>query len=97
MFTFEMTVKMVAYGVLMHSHAYLRDAWCQLDFVVVAIAWLPLLAPATFDQVGAVRAARALRPLRALRLVPGMPVLVGSIVQASRRSWKEPQFVAVSR
>ena len=34
-FTFELTMKIIAYGFVMHKHSYLRDAWCQLDFVVV--------------------------------------------------------------
>jgi hypothetical protein len=30
----------IAYGFAFHRHAYLRDAWCQLDFVVVTLAWV---------------------------------------------------------
>ena len=81
-FTFEMITKMVAYGIALHKHSYLRDAWCQLDFVVVSFAWLPVLFPATFGNMSAIRSVRAVRPLRALRRVPGMPVLVSSILQS---------------
>ena len=35
-FTFELTMKIIAYGFIGHKHSYLRDAWCQLDFVVVS-------------------------------------------------------------
>ena len=35
----------VAYGFAMHQGAYLLDPWCQLDFVVVCLAWLPILFP----------------------------------------------------
>ena len=80
-FTFELVMKIVAYGFVMHKHSYLRDAWCQLDFVVVSLAWLPILFP-QFGNLSAVRSVRALRPLRALKRVPGMPVLVGSILQS---------------
>ena len=38
-FTFELLTKVLAYGFLWHREAYLRDAWCQLDFVVVTLAW----------------------------------------------------------
>ena len=42
-YTLEMGAKMLAYGLLYHRDSYLRDAWCQLDFVVVSLAWcLPL-------------------------------------------------------
>ena len=81
-FTFELTMKIIAYGFVCHKHSYLRDAWCQLDFVVVSLAWLPILFPAVFGNMSAIRSVRALRPLRALKRVPGMPVLVGSILQS---------------
>ena len=80
-FTFEMLTKMVAYGIVMHKHSYLRDAWCQLDFVVVTLAWLPILFP-QYGNLSAIRSVRAVRPLRALKRVPGMPVLVSSILKA---------------
>ena len=38
-FTVELLTKVLAYGFLWHPEAYLRDAWCQLDFVVVTLAW----------------------------------------------------------
>ena len=78
-FTFELMVKIVAYGFLLHPGAYLRDAWCQLDFVVVSLAWLPILFP-SMGNYSVIRSVRALRPLRALKRVPGMPVLVASIM-----------------
>ena len=80
-FTFELCTKVVAYGFAFHKHSYIRDAWCQLDFVVVSLAWLPILFP-QFGNMSAIRSVRALRPLRALKRVPGMPVLVGSILQS---------------
>jgi hypothetical protein len=38
-FTVEMCLKMLAYGIIGHRHAYLRDPWCCLDFMVVTTAW----------------------------------------------------------
>mgnify|MGYP006140983219 CR=1 FL=1 len=74
-FTLEMTTKICAYGFICHREAYLHDAWCQLDFVVVTLAWLPILFP-QMGNYSVLRAFRALRPLRALKRVPGMPMLV---------------------
>ena len=74
-FTFELAVKVVAYGVVTHPGAYLRDSWCQLDSVVVTLAWMPILLP-SLGNYSALRALRALRPLRALKRVPGMPLLI---------------------
>ena len=71
---------MLSYGLLGPS-GYLRDAWCQLDFIVVSLAWLPILLP-SMGNMSAIRGVRALRPLRALKRVPGMPVLVTSILKS---------------
>lgn len=83
-FTSEMLLKVVAYGFVMHEGAYLHDSWCQLDFLVVSLAWLPIIVPGA-GQFSAIRSLRALRPLRALNRVPGMPVLVGAIIDAFPR------------
>ena len=83
-FTCELVVKVIAYGLFFHPDAYLRDGWCRLDFVVVSLAWLPLLVPG-FGNFSAIRALRSLRPLRALKRVPGMPALVQSILGALPR------------
>ena len=77
-FTFELLSKVVAYGFAMHSDSYLRDAWCQLDFTVVTLAWIPILFP-SFGNYSVIRSVRALRPLRALARA-GMPVLVSSVL-----------------
>jgi hypothetical protein len=74
-FTSELLAKVLAYGLITHSGSYLRDPWCQLDFAVVTLAWLPILIP-TLGHYSTLRALRVLRPLRALKRVPGMPLLV---------------------
>ena len=77
----EMVAKIVAYGFVGHTHAYLRDSWCCLDFIVVVMAWVPTIIPGAGNFTG-LRAVRALRPLRTLQYVPGMPVLVSTMLQA---------------
>jgi len=81
-FTFELVSKIFAYGFLFQEGTYLRDAWCQLDFIVVSLAWLPILFPETFGNTSAIRSVRALRPLRALKRVPGMPQMISAIMAA---------------
>ena len=84
--------QVLAYGFVLNQHAYLRDAWCQLDFVVVMLAWIPILIP-SFGNYSVVRSVRALRPLRALKRVPGMPALISALCvswspePATRISW----------
>merc|ERR1740117_1026389 len=79
-FTFELLTKVLAYGFIRNREAYLRDAWCQLDFVVVTLAWAPIFFPNMGSGASVIRAVRALRPLRALKRMPGMPKLVGSML-----------------
>ena len=74
-FTVELLLKVLARGFLLDRRAYMRDPWCQLDFVVVTLAWLPIIFP-SMGNYSALRAFRALRPLRALKRLPGMPMLV---------------------
>ena len=82
-FTVEMFSKIIAYGFVWcgNDTAYLTDAWCKLDITVVTLAWIPILFP-SFGNYSVIRSVRALRPLRALKRVPGMPVLVSSIMAA---------------
>ena len=83
-FTIEMAVKIFAYGFVAHRGTYLRDPWCMLDFVVVTLAWAPVLFP-SFGNYSVIRCVRALRPLRALKRMPGMPKLVNSILSVLPR------------
>lgn len=76
-FTAELSIKVVAYGLVGHSHAYLNDPWCQLDAIVVTLAWLPILIP-TMGNYSMIRSLRGLRTLRTLKFMPGMPMLSAS-------------------
>ena len=58
-----------------------QKAWCQLDFTVVTLAWLPILTPLNVANASVIRAVRALRPLRALKTMPEMRMLVASILE----------------
>lgn len=80
-FSAELIVKVIAFGLFSDAHAYLRDPWCQLDVFVVIVAWLPHIFT-TMGNYTAIRTLRALRPLRTLRHVPGMPALIDCIFSA---------------
>ncbi|ESO08974.1 hypothetical protein HELRODRAFT_109965 [Helobdella robusta] len=81
-FVFEMIVKMAAYGL----KKYFTDAWCWLDFIIVAISLVGWFAEgAGAGNMGAFRALRTLRALRPLRAVSrweGMKVVVNALIQA---------------
>ncbi|XP_069472404.1 sodium channel protein type 2 subunit alpha-like isoform X7 [Ambystoma mexicanum] len=81
-FILEMLLKWVAYG----FQKYFTNAWCWLDFLIVDISIISLLAVAFgYDQLAAIksmRTLRALRPLRALSRFEGMRVVVNALVGA---------------
>ena len=81
LFTAEMTLKVIAEGLLGHRNAYLWSTWNWLDFLVVVVGWLTLTG-ATTGGMSALRSVRVLRPLRTITRVRGMKVLVSSIISA---------------
>jgi len=44
-FTFELCTKVLAFGFLFHPDSYLRDAWFQLDIIVVTQARIQIVIP----------------------------------------------------
>ncbi|NXW55229.1 CAC1S protein, partial [Eurystomus gularis] len=93
-FAIEAMLKIIAYGFLFHTDAYLRNGWNMLDFSIVSLGLITM----TLEQVNAkqggtsggkggfdVKALRAFRVLRPLRLVSGVPslqVVLNSIIKA---------------
>uniref|UniRef100_A0A8C2SZE0 Voltage-dependent L-type calcium channel subunit alpha n=1 Tax=Coturnix japonica TaxID=93934 RepID=A0A8C2SZE0_COTJA len=93
-FAIEAMLKIIAYGFLFHTDAYLRNGWNVLDFSIVSLG----LVTMTLEQINAkeggslggkggfdVKALRAFRVLRPLRLVSGVPslqVVLNSIIKA---------------
>uniref|UniRef100_A0A674ISU2 Voltage-dependent L-type calcium channel subunit alpha n=1 Tax=Terrapene triunguis TaxID=2587831 RepID=A0A674ISU2_9SAUR len=89
-------LKVIAYGLLFHPNAYLRNGWNLLDFIIVVVGlFSAILEQATkadgvnsiggkgagFD-VKALRAFRVLRPLRLVSGVPSLQVVLNSIIKA---------------
>nr|QQY02492.1 voltage-dependent L-type calcium channel subunit alpha-1C [Cryptocotyle lingua] len=85
-FTVECALKIVAFGFVMHSGAYLRNGWNILDFTIVVLGLLQPLIQEMFEESGVdVKALRAFRVLRPLRLVSGLPslqVVLNAIMRA---------------
>ncbi|XP_037095012.1 sodium channel protein type 2 subunit alpha-like [Syngnathus acus] len=81
-FILEMLLKWVAYGYA----KYFTNAWCWLDFLIVAVSLVSLVANTMgFAELGAIkslRTLRALRPLRALSRFEGMRVVVNALLGA---------------
>uniref|UniRef100_A0A8C6PZI2 Sodium channel protein n=1 Tax=Nothobranchius furzeri TaxID=105023 RepID=A0A8C6PZI2_NOTFU len=81
-FVIEMLLKWVAYG----FKTYFTNAWCWLDFFIVDISLISLVASwmgySDLGPVKSLRTLRALRPLRALSRFEGMRVVVNALVGA---------------
>nr|XP_033800128.1 sodium channel protein type 2 subunit alpha-like isoform X1 [Geotrypetes seraphini]XP_033800129.1 sodium channel protein type 2 subunit alpha-like isoform X1 [Geotrypetes seraphini]XP_033800130.1 sodium channel protein type 2 subunit alpha-like isoform X1 [Geotrypetes seraphini] len=81
-FILEMLLKWVAYGFA----KYFTNAWCWLDFLIVDVSLISLIANALgYSELGAIkslRTLRALRPLRALSRFEGMRVVVNALIGA---------------
>ena len=83
-FIAEMVMKVVAYGFISTGEsAYLKDPWNVLDFNIVLISILGLLADVipAFGRLKALRILRVLRPLRLLQRDPGMKIIIGSLIK----------------
>ncbi|KPP75756.1 voltage-dependent L-type calcium channel subunit alpha-1C-like, partial [Scleropages formosus] len=95
-FTVEAFLKVIAYGLLFHPNAYLRNGWNLLDFIIVVVGlfsaileqatkWegaTPIGGKAAGFDVKALRAFRVLRPLRLVSGVPSLQVVLNSIIKA---------------
>uniref|UniRef100_A0A8D0HRC8 Sodium channel protein n=1 Tax=Sphenodon punctatus TaxID=8508 RepID=A0A8D0HRC8_SPHPU len=81
-FVLEMLLKWMAYG----FHRYFTNAWCWLDFLIVDVSLVSLIAnllgQADLGPMKSLRTLRALRPLRALSRFEGMRVVVNALVGA---------------
>lgn len=80
LFTVEMVVKIVARGLILHKHAYLRDGWNWIDFLVVVAS---LISPFTSgSSIQVLRTVRVLRPLRTMTRIKGMRPLINTILRS---------------
>ncbi|XP_058266083.1 sodium channel, voltage gated, type VIII, alpha subunit a isoform X3 [Hemibagrus wyckioides] len=81
-FILEMLLKWVAYGFV----KYFTNAWCWLDFFIVDVSIVSLIANtlgySDLGPIKSLRTLRALRPLRALSRFEGMRVVVNALVGA---------------
>ncbi|XP_041417801.1 voltage-dependent L-type calcium channel subunit alpha-1D isoform X2 [Xenopus laevis] len=97
-FTIETFLKIVAYGLVMHPNAYVRNGWNLLDFVIVIVGLFSVVLEQLTTKeeeednhstgksggfdVKALRAFRVLRPLRLVSGVPSLQVVLNSIIKA---------------
>ncbi|XRB04885.1 voltage-dependent calcium channel L type [Pycnococcus provasolii] len=78
-FLVEFAIKVVAMGFVLGDGTYLKDGWNILDFIVVVASVISFGSDA-IPGASAIRTIRVLRPLRTVSAVPGMRVLVRTMI-----------------
>ncbi|UJR26618.1 hypothetical protein I4U23_007937 [Adineta vaga] len=84
-FTFEVILKIIAYGLCLHPNAYLRSGWNFLDFIIVVVGFLSVFLVRYNVQgfdVKSLRAFRVIRPLKLVNGVPSLQIVLNSILRA---------------
>ncbi|XP_026090474.1 voltage-dependent N-type calcium channel subunit alpha-1B isoform X7 [Carassius auratus] len=79
-FTFEMVIKMIDLGLLLHPGSYFRDPWNILDFIVVtgalvAFACSSFMGGTKGKDINTIKSLRVLRVLRPLKTIKRLPKL----------------------
>ncbi|XP_037643603.1 voltage-dependent R-type calcium channel subunit alpha-1E isoform X7 [Sebastes umbrosus] len=79
-FTFEMIIKMIDQGLILHDGAYFRDMWNILDFIVVvgaliAFALTNVMGNTKGRDIKTIKSLRVLRVLRPLKTIKRLPKL----------------------
>lgn len=78
LFTAEMALKIFGHGLFRQNTGYLRSAWNCIDGLLVFLGWVAVAGVG--DNISAVRVIRIMRPLRRMQSVPGLRLLIDSML-----------------
>ncbi|XP_069924223.1 voltage-dependent N-type calcium channel subunit alpha-1B isoform X3 [Oryctolagus cuniculus] len=85
-FTFEMVIKMIDLGLLLHPGAYFRDLWNILDFIVVSGALVAFAFSGSkgkdISTIKSLRVLRVLRPLKTIKRLPKLKAVFDCVVNS---------------
>nr|XP_032624035.1 voltage-dependent P/Q-type calcium channel subunit alpha-1A isoform X13 [Chelonoidis abingdonii] len=90
-FTFEMVIKMVDLGLVLHQGAYFRDLWNILDFIVVSGALVAFAFTSNsrgsskgkdINTIKSLRVLRVLRPLKTIKRLPKLKAVFDCVVNS---------------
>jgi len=79
-FTLELVIKVIVYGLMFTPDAYLKDGWNVLDTFIVGVSLWSLFSGGAGGAFKALRALRALKPLRTIKRAPGLKIVVDAIM-----------------
>jgi len=80
-FTVELMLKVIVYGLIFTKTAYLKDVWNILDAFIVTISLISVFAGDSAGSLRSLRTLRALRPLRTIKRAPGLRCVVEAIIR----------------
>ncbi|XP_039761225.1 muscle calcium channel subunit alpha-1-like isoform X7 [Pararge aegeria] len=82
-FTLELFLKLITYGLLLHQGAFLRSAFNVLDMLVVCVSLISMsFKSGSISVVKILRVFRVLRPLRAINRAKGLKHVVQCVIVA---------------
>ncbi|XP_063172553.1 voltage-dependent N-type calcium channel subunit alpha-1B-like [Candoia aspera] len=85
-FTFEMVIKMIDLGLLLHPGSYFRDLWNILDFIVVSGALVAFAFSGNkgkdINTIKSLRVLRVLRPLKTIKRLPKLKAVFDCVVNS---------------
>ncbi|KAG7297125.1 Voltage-dependent calcium channel type D subunit alpha-1-variant 2 [Plutella xylostella] len=82
-FTLELFLKLVTYGLIFHEGAFLRSAFNVLDMLVVFVSLISMFFKSgSVSVVKILRVFRVLRPLRAINRAKGLKYVVKCVIVA---------------
>ncbi|KAM9841004.1 voltage-dependent N-type calcium channel subunit alpha-1B [Aulostomus maculatus] len=92
-FTFEMVIKMIDLGLLLHPGSYFRDLWNILDFIVVSGALVAFACSSQqsvargtkgkdINTIKSLRVLRVLRPLKTIKRLPKLKAVFDCVVNS---------------
>ncbi|XP_072245637.1 voltage-dependent R-type calcium channel subunit alpha-1E isoform X1 [Leuresthes tenuis] len=88
-FTFEMIIKMIDQGLILHDGSYFRDLWNILDFIVVVGALVAFALTSNvmgnnkgrdIKTIKSLRVLRVLRPLKTIKRLPKLKAVFDCVV-----------------
>ncbi|XP_009862772.1 PREDICTED: sodium channel protein type 5 subunit alpha-like, partial [Apaloderma vittatum] len=82
-YTGEILIKILARGFVWNEFAFLRDPWNCLDLVVTIVKYVSLSK--SMGKVSALRTFRVLRTLKAISVIPGLKVIVNSLIESVKK------------
>ncbi|XP_064906451.1 sodium channel protein type 5 subunit alpha-like [Columba livia] len=82
-YTGEILIKVLARGLFWNEFTFLRDPWNCLDLFVIVVTYVTIYEGP--GKVAALRTFRVLRTLKAISVIPGLKVIVNSLIESVKK------------